>query len=1405
MSDEIILTGYAEDSEVKKYIQNVMMPLVFHDIPITTLNTGAFSIINEYMSQAMENLAFTSSFYFNEAFITKAVLPDSIYSEAAIFNIGYAFATPSSCNFLLELKIEDIVNNSKINEDTGMMEFILDKDTKFNLSNGNVYSLDYDICISYKNISSDDLKTHRAWDIHYIMDNEQNSIAINKNSYIMHRVTDIWLCLMINASEITREYHTVINTTVNGIPNVDTVISTTGHICGFDIKYIDSESKKTGVNKYIATDHVLPIHTTVNDRNPYVHYIMDNSQTIRFMWQLNGTKYFNPEVNSSFEIVVYTSHGSAANFTAFNNMDQPYVISSTKNYPNNGNVMKAAFVISGSMGGTDIGNAETVRRMTIEAYNTANQIDSDHDLDEYFKTFYFKNALFPFFFKRRDDPWGRIWSGSVALKDDDDYIFKTNTLHAEIPYNVLYSNNDNTVSANEVIIPPGWVWKYKNGYTDDCLFTVEPYCQTGTTQIELAKNFVNTTNEFSFVNPFGIRIQKEPFAIGYFNPWINKTVTANALKSHMAHPNDIASIYHAFPILTNIQRTYSDNFYRLTSFIVPTVNETINHEMLVINTKNDQYNEMALSDTLWLYFKRPINMYDKSIPFILLNDNDRYKPFDPENTYVCATKRDVITNGDSYNLGEVFIIDNVNGDEKRVPLSIIDTHITSITGSASLWGSDRCKTKILSDSVVVTCDIKDAISETNESANDLLVFEKVNSQNYYTLRLAENASAGRISKVIISNGAKANTKLFQETQVYAVSSNSQRCSLTIKFDNDAWDTTITINNAQGVFIPYDDDPVYESGEYIFDFSNTLPNGIILYATMNSSTSKGKTDYYYIKMADIDENEAVFHINNNTINMEENVMRVILHASLNGIETGRTEMIPILIESDGSYRYEAQMHPLNMMVDIDNRINIASRNIGGGSWTQTSSANVVVDATNPEFKISILMKSDVPGTECEIGHEYDGYIVADTYKLEDISLVQELKEMRSVVTFGDTSVPSEEEIIMYNDLINMMKPDTTDNLFTILNYADDAMRGNVSIGVDVIKSIAVKVYEDISNKIKETEVLFKNNHRFTPSDAFDNIELILTELNTFIHWDSIYHVPDIDDKSITMVYVIDDGNEKRMYEDRIGLNRIFPTVGELYIDIETNKTYIKAEGDNIMEITLVIWSKFHSVLNKFGEYVEHLFTNINIHSGLTIQLVPFVESSLINSQRFPSFVSAFTEVHKAMEPVIMHKLEGNSYLDCKLIATYGKPHSYTTEYHKEKNDKVYWPDLSIQMEFDIAFKNQSLATDTIDKLRGIVKSYFAKITNIHTATERLTNGNNIYISELLRLMLNEKSDNVAYLKFVGWYTNERNNQKSTKYMDANVQSIVQKWQKIDNFPEKYLESFVPEMFTLEDSNIVFNIL
>lgn len=1326
-NNEIILNNLSDDAKMKRYISDVLMPRVFHDIPLNVLNTGHFSIINEYMSQAIEQQSYTASFFFNESFITKAVLPDSIYAEAAIFNIGYSYAIPSSCNFLLELKIEDIYNNAKYNPDSQLYEFILDKNTKFNLSNGNVYSLDYDILIQYKSIETSNIRsTTQAWNVQYTNMDEKNVVAKNKDIYITYRVSDTWLCLLVQASEYERETHIVVNNMANGIPNEDKVIKCNNHIAGFDIKYIDGSGNET----YIPRDHILPIHSSVTDGDPYVHYIMDNPQTIRFMFQLNGNKYFVPKINSSFEITIYTCHGEAANFTAFKKDEQPFVITSTSKYSDNANVMKAAFVISGSLGGTNIGTIETVRRETIEAYNTANVISSDHDIDEWFKTFYFKNVLYPFFFKRRDDPWGRIWSGYLALKDSDDHVFRTNTLHCKIPYDVLYNNNKNTVSKNEIIIPPGLLWIYG----DENRYTVIPYTKGDGVTIETAKTFSSIDEKYVFSNPFGIRIQKQPFAIGYFNPWINEFITATKIMGVSTRDtddesgSDISAIYHATPIATNITRTYKDDYYKLTTFISPTIMTWIDGSELV---RYVRHNAVAptFTDTMWNYFKKPIDMFSSNIPIVPITNGDGYIPFNPDKTYLCVRNRNRIDDN-RWALSDIWIDDLSEIEPRRIFIPITGD-ITIIYGSDEIWGNNG---HWKGHEVYVSGDT--AIGVYPEITKDEpLKFERITTQNYYVMKLNEDAEDGVITDIVVGEAIQTELTKYGATNLVKIGkSYASSTYINIHFANQKT-ITYNITNAANIYMPYKFTK-NKNGEYVFNFEDIGADGVILYADMRPAPDTGAVEYYRIPLSSLN-GLPMFYIANKLLPVEENHLRVIVHAMINGSETGMVEMQPVQLEEDNSYRFEVDMYPMNELVDIDNRVNIASVSNGGGNWIPSvPGSNVNVDASNPEFKISILVRTQdqTRDSEIQIGDSYTGFRVIDEYMLDDVSLIQELKEMRSVVNFGESSTPTIDQKTLYNKFIN-------------LDEWDDSVEGN-------IKTICLYSHDKANDAY--TSMKFKTIQRISKDtkDIFDG------------------------------------------YVENFGV-LITKETPQCLIDISDVLDNIISSDDD----TLIDWKNVFNVLYSYKKYICDAFDLVNINGGVEIQQVPLVESSLMKSDRFISFVSSFTQVHKAIEPVIMHRLEGNNYLDCKLIATYGLPHSYSSDLDFDK-DNVFWPDLSVQIEFDVKLYNPALTTNTINELKLIIKSYFNRLTSLHTPTDALKMDNNIYISHIIQQM--EEHPNVAYMKFKGFYTNEKNSYMSN-YMNSETQAIVQKWKRLEDMPTCELERFVPEMFVLEDDNIVINIL
>lgn len=1343
MAESVILNNYSDDSQIKEYINSKLMPAVFKGIPRNQLNLGLPSIISEYTSQALENQAFTNAFYFNENFITKAVLPDSIYAEAAIFNLGYSYATPSACNILLELRIDDIYKNAVLNPETGLYEFILDKNTIINLvDNGNTYSLDYDILIQYRNVqTSASTANIPAWNCQYINMDELNVIATNKDRYITYRVTSKWLCLFIQVNEYVRTKYTVINNTTYGIAPADKVISCNDHICGFDIKYIDA----SGNGRWIPHDHILPIHSEVTDQDPYVHYIMDNPQTIRFMFQLDGLKYFKPETNSSYEIYIYTCHGEAANFNAWNNEEsQPQVIACSNRYPNNANILKACFVLAGgSMGGTNIGTVETTRRETIEAYNTVNALSTDHDINEYFKTYYFKNVLYPYFFKRRDDPWGRIWSGYLALKDDDDYVYRTNTLHGYIPYNVLYNNNDNTVSNNELIIPPGWVWQYKDRTT------VTPITKTSSEKIETAKTLVKfNEDDFIFVNPFGIRIQKEPFAIGYFNPWINQyltTTNTGFVNTNPVDNTDQSILYHATTVFSEIQRLYKSNYYNLTTYILPSIENWGNANETMVQYLKRNATEPAFTSQIWNYFNMPLDMYTPHIPLLALSeDEDGYLPFDKQKTFFCVQSKDRIDN-DTWRLKNIWIDDYSTAENKRIFIPITG-NITGLVGSNKIWGDDGiCKDYNVYASGVTDINIYADV----DLADKQIQFGRVQSQNYYRLDLMEDAENGVIDKIIVGNATLIEEAGFGENQLYRIGNKYDNIFLNVHFADGSF-TTITISNAAAVYSPYEcilnADNMYE-----IDMSNVYGGGIIVYAEMKPSPESGSVEYYRVPFSVIEKETPFFWIDNKLLPTDLNNMRAVLTAYVAGNAVGYVEMQPVTKEEDGSYKFEVQMHPLNELVDIDDRIRIASTGVGGGSWKSlnSESAGVSINATKPDLKISILIRSETPNYPSEIyGDEsFKQFRIVDEYKIDDFDLVQELKEMRSVVEFGDSSNATKEQHEAYNSFIELYNSSSAANdIYSLFKYSSNRANGmmdNIGMTYDAVIETAIDMY----NKFNKALVTYTEQISPNIPDELDKIKSALSTIS-----------------------------------------------------------FSTAPGNNID------WDEMTRTFISYVSDVNNAFASVNINNGMTIQLMPFTEHSLILDDRFENFVRSFVNVHKAIEPVIFNRLDGNHYLDCKLIATYGLPHTYCTDNEKIKNlpieQTLFWPDLSIQISFDVRFKNPSLSSNTTDELKLIVKSYFNKLTTLHTSKDRVNMNNNIYISRLIHEMSNH--DNVEYLKFNGFYTDDKGSIKG-KYMDANIQAIVQRWDTLEDFP-KYssngkmiseLENFVPEMFILDENNIIIN--
>jgi hypothetical protein len=74
---------------------------------------------------------------------------------------------------------------------------------------------------------------------------------------------------------------------------------------------------------------------------------------------------------------------------------------------------------------------------------------------------------------------------------------------------------------------------------------------------------------------------------------------------------------------------------------------------------------------------------------------------------------------------------------------------------------------------------------------------------------------------------------------------------------------------------------------------------------------------------------------------------------------------------------------------------------------------------------------------------------------------------------------------------------------------------------------------------------------------------------------------------------------------------------------------------------------------------------------------------------------------------------------------------------------------------------------------------------------------------------EAHDNVAWMKFKGWFTDQKG-KSNDFYRDANTQALELRWNQLEEMGRyddgtSKLESYNPEMFILENDNIVINIV
>lgn len=569
--DSVVVRNYTSNFDIKEFIQEVLIPKAFPDIPVNKLNLGFTGITSELISQAIEDSYSTASLMMNEAFITRAVLPDSIYSAASLYDLGYTFATPSKCSFALQLWIPNILEYATKVKNTNTYRYYLDKDTKIILGD-NSYRLDYDIIIDFQYIDG-----KRVFNVYYDMD-ESNSISDITSKYIKHQATSInWLVLFVTLKEFNRKVDSKSITDNLVTTNSDIEIRWTGQIAGLDLVYVTPSGERLPMK--------LKNQYTNAEINPFAWYKFSSDNIIQLSFS-NNSGYFSPAFNSKVEWTIYTCRGKSANFDAYDNKNGVPVQKTGSRFSYNASTKMVALCYGGSYGGLDKGDIELLRDDVKVAHNTVNVLTTDHDFQLWFDNYGKRYDTKAKFFKRRDDPTGQLFSQFIAITDNT-YTYPTNTLTIDVSQDQFdFVNNDSAGINKEFIIKPGHLWEYAD--EDGILSRDRVRMIKGTDGMAMitdeALPTINSERPFIFVNPFYIKIHRYPTTSINYNYLINDT----------SWPEDVYantdSIYQFQLATFSIERSLSNkesDKYKLQVICVPVI--STDGTMKYIEGVGDEY------------------------------------------------------------------------------------------------------------------------------------------------------------------------------------------------------------------------------------------------------------------------------------------------------------------------------------------------------------------------------------------------------------------------------------------------------------------------------------------------------------------------------------------------------------------------------------------------------------------------------------------------------------------------------------------------------------------------------------------------------------------------------------------------------------------------------------------------
>lgn len=432
---------------------------------ISTLKSSFFGYFNELASSEIKNAVYHKNFLYDEHFLNTAVLPESIYNFAKMYNVPIDTATPSTMFLRIYVAedsltsstlIKEISKSSITNANANTLKvytLTFDRNnTLFTVNNIN-FSLPYPIILTIQQISEADGSYSYGYTANYDTTAERFPMAeaAGRLPYLKVWKENIngqeYINIGFQVYQFVKKTSELTITTSNSNP--DTLyhtISFDNQLSFFDAKY-EFNGKVTDLNLYFNN-----IYTpTQEEYYAYYTYLNDQTLQLSFSSSING---FKPTTGSTIYFNTYTTLGSKGNFDYSGGVSMKFTNNSTYGYLD----FSCETLLDGASGGKDRLDIFGQKTKILERLTTRNNIITDNDLEKFFSSVNESinlNGSTILFLKKQDDVIKRIYCNFLLLRDENNRVIPTNTApHLKISASKLLSTNDKSsvINKNKLVI-----------------------------------------------------------------------------------------------------------------------------------------------------------------------------------------------------------------------------------------------------------------------------------------------------------------------------------------------------------------------------------------------------------------------------------------------------------------------------------------------------------------------------------------------------------------------------------------------------------------------------------------------------------------------------------------------------------------------------------------------------------------------------------------------------------------------------------------------------------------------------------------------------------------------------------------------------------------------------------------